>query len=253
MRVFVAFISLAIALFLVPDIAKADMQGAGASRIDRAAPGLTQRHLPKNSDSPRAAINIYLRCSASLNRSEGLEVIRLPFGSAEQVASVNNFLPKYILSDPLQADCFSSFGSLEISYDEMTAVGAIAEFFITERYKEKDVAAISTLTKEDWKQSDFVPRNASEAFGMCVVQAQPSSIFALVEAEPESRREVAAFESLVPLLGPCLSDGQEISFDKTFLRSTLVFGLYHILAQSHKVRKPISVVSSANQPAETDK
>ncbi|WP_379550585.1 hypothetical protein [Qipengyuania sp. DGS5-3] len=124
-----------------------------------------------------------------------------------------------------------------MSYDPVTAVSGFSEFFIQDRIDENDIVRISDLTHDDWQSPQLSPRNGSEMIGLCVAQAGGMLVYDLIEAEPESDRETAAIRSIVPLLGPCLTDGVEVSFDKTSLRALLAHGLYRTLSQIDALKK----------------
>ena len=206
------------------------------TRIDRAAPGLSNRDNPLHSASARPGVNRYLRCSASLGRSRAIKLLDEPFRSAEQIEAAIRFNPGVTYEDTRSANCFEEMGSVQIGYDPVVAVGAFAEFLVRDRFDKDDIAAIASLSTEDWRSPGLLPRNASEALGMCVAQARADLILALIDAAPESEAEDAALGELVPLLGPCLVEGAEARFDKGFLRALLAYGLYRTLAQMTTLR-----------------
>lgn len=135
---------------LAPNMARADPPTG--SRIDRSAPGLSGQHDPRRADSARPAVNVFLRCTASLDRSGAAKVLEQAFRSAEQIEAAEKFLPATTYSDSRREDCFSNLGNVEIGYDPVILVGAAAEFLVLDRFDEKDIAAISRLSKADWRQ-----------------------------------------------------------------------------------------------------
>ncbi len=207
------------------------------SRIDRSARGLSGEHHPRHNASARAAVNVFLRCTASLNRAQAGKVLDQAYDSAEQVEAVGDVVPEHTFHDARREDCFSNLGSVRIGYDPMVTVGAFAEWLVDDRFDEKDRQAIAALTRQDWQWPGLVPRNASEALGMCVAEARADLIWNLVETEPDTDREAAAINALVPALGPCLAEGFEARFDAGSLRSIMAFGLYRTLDQAEELRK----------------
>ena len=207
------------------------------SRIDRSGPGLTGKYDPRHSKSARPAINAYLRCSAALNMSGALKVLGAEFRSSEQLALADDFLPRVTISDDRTENCFGNFGSAALRFEPITVVGALAEYFVVERYRSKAIADIAGLTREEWQSAALTPRNASEALGMCVAEARPDLVLELVESEPESAAETTAIGEIVPLLSPCLPVGFEASFDAPALRTILAFGFYRTLSQIQEMRR----------------
>ncbi|UAB77240.1 hypothetical protein INR77_10475 [Erythrobacter sp. SCSIO 43205] len=207
------------------------------SRVSRGEQGLTKRYDPRQADSPRPAVNAYLRCAASLDRSKARDVLELPYRSREQIEATDDFMPKVKWGEARTQDCFSDFGTLQIGYDSSVMVGAFSEYFFEKDFGQDYVEMISGLSPEDWGNPVMRPRNASESLGMCMAQSQPQSIAALIESEPASQGETAAIQAIAPHLGPCITEGVEAKFDKSSLRALLSFGLYRTLHQATELER----------------
>ncbi len=207
------------------------------TRVDLSVPGLSGVHAPMRNESARQGINAFLRCSASIDRPRAVKVLKLAYRSPEQIEAANKFIPRYQYSESGRADCFSRLGNVELGYDPVVAVGTISEFFILNGFDANDVDRITQITADQWQEPELTPSNSSEAFGMCVAQAQPQMIYDLVRSVPDSQDENTAVRQLVPMLGQCLTDGFEANFDVPGLRSVLAFGLYRTLEGASSVRR----------------
>lgn len=209
------------------------------SRIDRSSPGLTGRFNSRNQKSPRPGINAYFRCLASLDRVSAAKVLDLAYMTEEQRISIKKVGPNSGFSEHGRADCFSNFGGggVEIGFDPASAVGGFAEFFISSQFKEADAARLAELTREQWGTQALTPRNGSEMIGLCTVQATGPAVFRLTETEPASEEEAAEIQTIVPYLGPCLTEGVEVSFDVASLRALLAHSLYKALTGMEALEK----------------
>ena len=69
-------------------------------------------------------------------------------------------------------------------------------------------------------------------FGHCVATHEWSGTRSFLLAEPATDEERAAIGKLVPVLGPCLTEGMEVQITPTLLRDVLVEPVYQILAAS---------------------
>lgn len=63
-------------------------------------------------------------------------------------------------------------------------------------------------------------------FADCVVYSAPVEADALVRAEPGSEEENAAIQAIIPHLGPCMPNGNEISLSVASVRSIVADGLW---------------------------
>lgn len=207
------------------------------SRIDRSSGGLTGRFNPRLADSPRPGIQAYLYCIASLNRTNATKVIGLPFNSEEQLEEAGALTRRYSVGDERVQDCFSSFGSVQLAYHPLSAVGAYSEYLTLKKYDRDDVAAIASLTRDDWQRPELKPRNGGEAVGMCTAQAHGEMVYDLIETEAESADEQALIAKIAAVLSPCISQGAEIAFDAITLRAMLAHGLHRTLSQMEAIKK----------------
>lgn len=218
------FLSLAIMFATIPAIASA--QPEIGSRIDRSGEGMTGFHDPLVQKSARAGINAIGRCKAENNRFRATKTLDYQYLGKEQAKSLNYIYKKVDYDDP----CYIA-KNIRYGFSTAPAVGAFAEFFLLRKYDVEDVTSLASLTDLDWQQDIMKPRNAEELFGLCVVQSGRDKIYDLVNTIPDTEQEGQAIDEIVPLLGPCVRDGAEISFDKTSLRAMLAFGLYRAVHQ----------------------
>ena len=68
-------------------------------------------------------------------------------------------------------------------------------------------------------------------FASCVVREKPSAAAAFVIEYAGSAEEQEALDKLIPALGPCLLDGQEVKFSRDALSAQLAEALYHELVE----------------------
>ncbi len=202
------------------------------SRIDRSDRGLTGRHNPRHGDSPRPGINAYYRCIASLDRARAIATLREEYLSSAQVEALAEVGPRSAFAQDGREDCFSNLGGggVRIQASRSSAVGAFAEFFIVRSFSAQEAELLKGLDREAWQSDELTPRNGSEMIGLCTAQAAGSAVYRLVETEPASEDEVAAIQAIVPYLGPCLTEGVEVSFDAASLRALLAHSLYKVLS-----------------------
>lgn len=73
-------------------------------------------------------------------------------------------------------------------------------------------------------------------FADCVVAADPNNADFFFRTQPGSEDEKEAINTLVPSLGPCLPQGQEVRLDPGELRALMGEGLWH--AANNSVRAP---------------
>ena len=201
------------------------------TRVDRGVEGLSGRHNTLRDKSPRPGINAYFRCVASLDRARAGKVVLLEYMSREQGELLGKVGQRSAFAVDRREDCFSDFGGggVEIGFDRASAIGAFAEFFTLQEFDAEDAARLALLERDDWQTPALTPRNGSEMIGLCTAQAAGADVFHLIETAPASDEEAAAIQKVVPFLGPCLTDGVEVSFDETSLRALLAHSLYKAL------------------------
>lgn len=92
----------------------------------------------------------------------------------------------------------------------------------------------------------FTHRDQSvDEMAACVADTNPAAVMTLVDSEPFSGAEGAAFGNLVPLLGPCLVAGTKLEGKREPLRAALAEALYQRLAN------PGESIVAPNQAADT--
>lgn len=209
------------------------------TRVDRGSSGLSGRHNTLRDVSPRPGINAYFRCVASLDQARAGKITLLEYMSAEQVEMIGKVGNRSGFAMDRREDCFSDFGGggVEIRFDPTSAIGGFAEFFVTRGFNVEDAARLGALTREDWQTPDLTPRNGSEMIGLCTAQAAGPDVFRILQTLPASDEENAAIQKIVPFLGPCLTDGVEVSFDAASLRALLAHSLYKALTGMEALEK----------------
>lgn len=209
------------------------------SRVDRGSGGLSGRHNTLRDVSPRPGINAYFRCIASLDQARADKVALLEYMSADQREMIGKVGQRSVFSTERRQDCFSDFGGggVQIQYDPVSAIGGFAEFFVTRGFDVEDASRLGMLTREDWQSPDLIPRNGSEMIGLCTAQAAGADVYRIFETIPASDEESAAIQKVVPFLGPCLTDGVEVSFDAASLRALLAHSLYKALTGMEALEK----------------
>ncbi|MEO9469056.1 hypothetical protein [Parasphingorhabdus sp.] len=229
MKIFDALIvSLAVLVFASSSAAFA--QPEIGSRIDRSREGMTGFHDPLRQKSARAGLNAMMRCKAESHRARAMKTLELRYMSAEQTKSLDKIFNKVEYDDRC-----SLAKDIEYRISTGPTVGAFAEFFLLRKYNEKNVAALSKLTELDWQQDVMKPRNANEMFGRCLSQSGRNEVYNLVKTVPDTSAESDAIKSIVRLLGPCVTDGLEVKFDKTSLRAILAYGLFRSIHQHQEM------------------
>lgn len=222
------FVCLAFLALATPTAAFA--QPETGSRIDRTREGMTGFHDPLRQKSARAGLNAMMRCKAENHRARALKTLEHRYMSTEQTKSLEKIFVKVEYGDRC-----SLAKDIEYRISTGPTVGAFAEFFLLRKYGEKNVAALSELTELDWQQDVMKPRNANELFGRCLSQSGRNEVYSLVQTVPDTSAESDAIKSIVPLLGPCVTDGLEVKFDKTSLRAILAYGLFRSIHQHQEM------------------
>lgn len=215
-----------VALALLASSGLTAAQPETGSRIDRTREGMTGFHDPRTQKSARAGINAMARCRADKQRARAVKTLSHRYLSDEQAKSLKMIFKKVSYDDRC-----SLAKNIRFGYSTAPIVGAFSEFFLLRKYNESDVAALSTLNDLDWQKDIMKPRNANELFGRCIVRKETDKVYALINTVPDTADESAVIKSIAPRLGSCVTDGLEVSFDKTSLRAILAYGLYRSVYQ----------------------
>jgi hypothetical protein len=218
-----------------------------------ATPGLSQStgsHIRKNSDArtdiqdndPNAAekaVHFLARCTAELRSPVAKKILALPYLSAEQ---------KKIVKSKVRGsgDCMNRLG-FQLRYDFAPLVGGMAEYFVTDIFKDKDIELISEASNADRTVVSPSARNSIEMFSQCVARKDPKAVKSFVSTQPTSDAEKKALQSVIPFLGQCIPEGEKISLDKISLRAMLSFGLFRELAAVSSTEKSKFSLNAGNQ------
>ncbi len=208
----------AIMLLCVPAIAEA--QGVGSHiRRDTDAP----RDLDSNDPGvAERAANAFARCTADRRGPLARTLLAMPYRSEEQSDRAGRLLRG-------TEECMNDIG-FQLRADTPTLLGGMAEHYLRVFYDDADLAAVSGLTEESIAELGLTPRNAPEFIGLCAARANPAAIRAFVSTEPASDDEAEALGAVVPLLGPCVPEGETVRLDRRSVRSIAAVGLYRALA-----------------------
>ncbi len=180
-------------------------------------------------NSERAGLNVVALCLAERRPARAIDTLSYGFMSEEQMTSLGKFFKRFLNDSSCNLTRY-----VESEAPSVPIIGGLAEFFLLRKYRSEDLQALDQLTQSDWQTDAMLPRNSNEFFGQCVVQANRAAVFDLVNTIPGTELEAGSIKELVPLLDPCVADGQEASFDKTALRAMLAFSLYRAVSQGRK-------------------
>ncbi len=228
---FLNVLIIGLAIFGLDCLEPANAQPKTGSLIDQSRNKMTGFHDPLRQKTARAAINTIARCKAENNRFRATKTLEFRYLSEDQAKSLNKIYKKV---DYGEGQCLFN-KRIRYGFSTGPVVGAFSEFFLIRKYGQADIDALAGLTELDWQKDFMKPRNANELFGRCVAQSARNEVYALVQTIPDTDPEAAAIKAIVPYLGPCVTDGLEVSFDKTSLRVLLAFGLYRAVHQHQKM------------------
>ena len=191
------------------------------SRVGRPAPAITPGNTRlSRQDQGREVTNQLASCLYHYDRDETVEALSLVSETKEGGEA---------LSGLLGPDCYLAAGDLTVPYDLLR--GAL----FRARYLDEFRDDVITLAPEKVDYTAFVPNLTDSAFvsyvvlrnfASCVVRADVENARAFVEGPVGSSAEKAALTEIVPKMGPCLTDGLEVSFSKSVLSSLLSEALY---------------------------
>lgn len=198
-------------------------QEVTGSHIKRKEAGSTGRYARPGAGNSRAEFNAFARCFAENFDVKSRDVLRFAYGEKEQSEAVGRLLK---LAEYNSGDCFAAY-EIRAHGPATSYAGAFAEFFVVHRF---GASRLNQLGDQAWRDSRTPPRNAYERFGACVVDASAPAVFALAESVPGSAAENAAISRIAPSLSPCVLSGQQVSFDRSSLRSILSVALYRSLS-----------------------
>lgn len=78
------------------------------------------------------------------------------------------------------------------------------------------------------KKLDLRGRIAFWRYGDCIVRTDPHNARVLLRSKPTSAEETAAFNALMPALGGCVKQGDQIKSNRTMLRGTIALHYYRL-------------------------
>lgn len=200
------------------------------SRLDK-APG----SLVYSEETPVVAqfVNRFSRCVARDRRLWSDQVLSLPYAGEQQSA----FIKKGI--GGLDVCLGETHYSLELSPG--TILGGLAEQRVVELSAGHDFRSLAAITDKQLNASPIAPRNLTEDFAMCFAREAPRELRAVIDTQPGTPEEAALIKPLVPLVGPCVSQGLNVKFTYRAMRALGAFGLYRLL----QAGAPVPVAEAA--------
>jgi hypothetical protein len=226
---YLAYIATAViaALTVLPGAALA--QSAIGAQVDHNKKRMTDFDDLFFQNSARAGINVVSLCMAEKRPVQAMKTLSHGFMSGEQAKSLDRFFKRFFYDSSCNLT-----RQVETDVPSVPVIGGLAEYFLIRKYDSEDRASLDAMTETDWQAGTMKPHNSNEMFGQCVVRADRTAIFNLVNTIPDTDSEAESIEAIVPSLGPCVTDGQEVAFDKTSLRAILAFSLYRAVSQYRK-------------------
>ena len=100
--------------------------------------------------------------------------------------------------------------------------GAPVSFMNGEQVPPSQDALVSRLEASDADEHKYI---FIEEFSRCVAATAPMQVDALLRSDVESEAEQAGIKGVIPYLGPCMFEGQNLQLDPESLRSMLAFAL----------------------------
>ncbi len=199
----------------------ASAQPQTGSRIDP-NPGAVGAIDSTDEASTRRVMNIFGRCVAARRGRLAQEALALPLGGPAQLRAVDRAISN-------QDSCLG-FGDRELRFNSLLLIGALAEYFVTERLPARDLQALAGLTDAQQDEMGLAPRTIHEDVATCVVRREPASAMAIIRSQPASDGEGAAIRRLLPQFGPCLPAGESVALNASTIRVFAAAGLYRLLS-----------------------
>lgn len=190
------------------------------SRID-VAPGSVRNQDDTSDASARRVARTFAACVARNRPRLADDVLALPSSSPEQLRRVSRSIGG-------EDDCMG-YSTLQLRSSPRSLAGGMAEYALQGRLANVSLEPVITLTDEQIELRGLRPRNAYEDLALCIVRRDPALVRSFVLTEPATPAEQAAFRGLIVHVGPCVTEGQNLTLNVPGLRSILAVGLYRVL------------------------
>ncbi|HTM96619.1 MAG TPA: hypothetical protein VL100_12505 [Croceibacterium sp.] len=214
------------------------------SRIGRPAPVVTPNSSNlSNEEGARRMTDDFASCIYRKSKNSVNAALALRPDSKEANAALGRLV---------RDDCYAANASLSIPQSLLR--GALFRAKLLTEFGGKDVA----LAPEPVDYTQFVPSPLQSedrsyvAFGDfadCVVRADLDGARKFVEPDAGSEVETQALNALIPKLGPCLTNGLEITFSKSVLQALLAEAIYHETAAAALENPPTEAAQKLPQGA----
>lgn len=191
------------------------------TRFDRAPLTVKPGQLVDD-NAGRIVANQFARCVANQKRSASVTMMALPYLSDEQSKSAAK------LFSGVQ-DCIG-YGGYTLRSSTPAMVAGVAEQLIEDLYRRGDVGRFAGLSDEAALAMGIKPRNDGEDFAQCVVRRDPKAAKLVIATKPASKEETTQVGKMIPHLGPCLIQGQDLKLNVPSVRAIAAVGLYQLLS-----------------------
>lgn len=190
------------------------------SRIDP-TPGSVRPQNRTDAATGRRVLRTFAFCLARARPRVAEAALTAPYLSGEQ----GNIIRRSVGG---VENCMG-YSGLELGFQANALPGGLAEQALEGRLARAELGSVAQLTQADIERLGLVPRNGYEDLALCVVRRDPGAVKSFVTTEPATPAERAAFQSVLPNVGPCVNQGQGLRLDMPGLRAMVAVGLYRIL------------------------
>jgi hypothetical protein len=208
---------LIVGLFLTASLsAEAQQTGTRINRNEGAVGSIS------NLDAKSAilATNKFAQCVARREGKFMRAALDLPFLSTEQTQEMRKRRNQF-------DECLGTSNEFDqLVLTPLLAAGGAAEWFVRTELKSVDLSSLSGMTDEMIEKTAYRPRNSLEDLGLCIVRRSPARATAFVKSAVSTKEETAAFKTIVPDVGPCVTSGTEIKLNLPSLRAVVAYALY---------------------------
>ena len=184
-----------------------------------------------------------------MSKADRARLVMLEFGQctvrynlpgARKVSLLFPWTPEFVQQAKKisESECLLGEGAVaELRSSPNLMRGAIYQAFYLDRFRRAapqlaagplDLSA-ETAGQDQGRVQLYV---ALRRFGECVVRAAPAESRAVLLAPIGTKEEAAAYQALAPNLGPCLQQGQSVTFSKSMLGGLIAEVAYRLSTQA---------------------
>ena len=240
-RILATFASIAVAAVAAsPCIAAPENPYGGGSRIPHEAETIDRGH-----HQTRMILQDFARCNVKGHAADVRKYLLEDVGEAQTAKLREKAVSFSCLNGAIGPD------DLQVRLTGLSLQGALAEQMLKKdglMSSPLDAATIaplqhSELSADDLKKLNGALREEALAqeyvfrFGECVVRADAADSAALINSEPDSAAEGAAFANLMPAFRSCVEVNRTLTGDKIEIRGAIAYNYYR-LASAPRVPTP---------------